>query len=79
MVRFIENLNAVIVTQCPFASGPVQHQNKSRFVFSNPKPILKFPKPAIDAVHRGDFPLEAACSSAATRASISSISIALAA
>ena len=75
---FNENLNAVIVTQRPFASGCVQHQNKPRAVFSNPKPILKFPKPPIDAVHRGDFPLEAACSSTATRASISSISIALA-
>jgi hypothetical protein len=75
---FIEALDVRIFRGSNLSSCVHHDQQISRCVARNPQPMLQFVEPPIDAPHRRDVPL-AACSSAAKRASISSISIALAA
>jgi hypothetical protein len=77
---FIENVNVSVRSRSQFSivQSVVQYDKVTRCVARNPKPLFQFAKPAIDGSRRLGAPL-AAASRAATRASISSISIALAA
>jgi hypothetical protein len=72
---FIENPNAFVVAQRPYASGTVHDHDDPRLVFRNSKPMLQFAEPPINTPHRLGVPLGAACSSAAKRASMSSSSM----
>jgi hypothetical protein len=73
---FTEDLNAPVLIEGQFPPHTGHHQQRTRL--RGAKPIFKLANPAIDGFHFRCDPLAVVASSAATRASISSISMAFA-
>src|SRR5580698_8316450 len=67
-------VNVGPLSRTDFMSCPLQYRHESRCVAGKPESMLQLANPPIDAPHRLCVPLAVACSSTATRASMSSSS-----